>query len=39
MDIATDFSLLAASETRCDDMDNRAPGGVQDANTETTLTP
>ena len=39
MDNATDFPLVAASETRCSRMENSAPGGVQDANTGTTLTP
>jgi len=39
MDNATDFPRLAAPETRCSRMDNSAHGGVQDADTETTLTP
>ena len=39
MDNATGLSLPAASETHCSHMDNSAPGGIQDANRETTLPP
>jgi len=39
LDNATEFSLLAASETRYNLMDNSAPGDVHDANTDTPLPP